>query len=123
MKNPIKAYQQTSSFASSSKLLEAKVLRHLIYRLELLSEQPDPLEQIKTLADLRLFWLQVTGWLQDPELHPESSDNQAILELALWLVDELQQDASLADIPLLIQVNQQVATALEANNASATVEN
>lgn len=112
MNKAIQLYQQTRQLTPQSRQLDAQVLAQICFALERAMESGDAFALNQVCGDCRLVWVTIRGLMLD-EQHPYPQVlKQNLLQLAETVLDELQQDPAEADLPLVLQISQELVAGL-----------
>ncbi len=112
MNKAIQLYQQTRQLTPQSKQLDAQVLAQICFALERAMDSRDAFALNQVCGDCRLVWVTIRGLMLD-EQHPyPQALKQSLLQLAETVLNELQQDPAEADLPLVLQISQELVTGL-----------
>ncbi len=113
MNKAIQLYQQTRQLTPHSKLLDAQVLTQICFALERAMQSADPYALNQVCGDCRLVWVTIRGlMLDDSHPYPQALKHSLLL-LAETVLTELQLEPEHADLPLVLQVSQELAAGLQ----------
>ncbi len=112
MNRAIALYRQTRQLTPNNKRLDAQVLSQLCFALARAIDSQDPFALNQLCGDCRLVWVTIRGLMLD-DSHPYPvALRQSMLQLAETVLNELQLPPEQADLPLVLQISQELAQGL-----------